>query len=75
MGLYGHKYGQYWCLCEEQKNVDSLQKQIGKYCVNTKVMAKTKYFVKKGPKIADFLCILGRNLKLMATGLGWWENS
>ena len=25
--------------------------------------------------MADFLCIFGRNLKLMATGLGWWENS
>ena len=30
-------------------------------------MAKTKYFVKKGPKMADFLCIFCRNLKLMAT--------
>ena len=29
-------------------------------------MAKTKYFVKKGPKMADFLCIFDRNLKLMA---------
>ena len=38
-------------------------------------MAKTKYFVKKGSKMADFLCIFGRNLKFMATGLGWWENS
>ena len=37
-------------------------------------MARTKYFVKKGPKMADFPCIFGRNLKLMATGLGWWEN-
>ena len=25
--------------------------------------------------MADFLCILSRNLKLLATGLGWWENS
>ena len=38
-------------------------------------MAKTKYFVKKGSKMADFLCIFVRNLKLMAPGLGWWENS
>ena len=30
-------------------------------------MAKTKYFVKKGSKMADFLCIFCRNLKLMAT--------
>ena len=30
-------------------------------------MAKTKYFVIKGPKMADFLCIFCRNLKLMAT--------
>ena len=51
---------------KNRKNVDSLQKRIGKYCVGSKVMAKTKYFVKKGPKMADFLCIFGRNLKLMA---------
>ena len=38
-------------------------------------MAKTKYFVKKGSKMADFLCIFVRKLKLMAPGLGWWENS
>ena len=38
-------------------------------------MAKTKYFVKKGSKMADFLCIFVRNLTLMAPGLGWWENS
>ena len=38
-------------------------------------MAKTKYFVKKVPKIADFLCIFVQNLKLMAPGLEWWENS
>ena len=36
-------------------------------------MAKTKYFVKKGSKMADFLCIFVRNLKPMAPGLGWWE--
>ena len=57
------------------KSVDYLQKRIGKYCVGSKVMAKTKYFVKKGLKMADFLCILVRKLKFMATGLGWWENS
>ena len=38
-------------------------------------MAKTEKNVKNGSKMADFLCILGQNLKLMATGLGWWENS
>ena len=57
------------------QNVDSLWKRIGKICIGLKVMATTKYFVKKGPKMADFLCIFGRNLKLMATSLGWWENS
>ena len=29
-------------------------------------MAKTKYFVKKGPQMANFLCIIVRNLKWMA---------
>ena len=29
-------------------------------------MAKTKYFVKKGPQMANFLCIFVRNLKWMA---------
>ena len=38
-------------------------------------MAKTKYFVKKGSKLADFLCIFVENLKQMAPGIGWWENS
>ena len=38
-------------------------------------MAKTKYFVKKGSNMADFLFIFVQNLKLMAPGLGWWENS
>ena len=38
-------------------------------------MAKTKYFVKKGSKMAEFLCTFVQNLKLMAPGLGWWENS
>ena len=38
-------------------------------------MAKTKYFVKKGSKMADFLRIFVRKLKLMAPGLGWGENS
>ena len=38
-------------------------------------MAETKYFVKKGSKMADFHCIFGPNLKLMATSLGRWENS
>ena len=38
-------------------------------------MAERKYFVKTGSKMADFPCIFGQNLKLMATGLGWWENS
>ena len=37
-------------------------------------MAKTKYFVKKGSKMADFLCIFVLNLKSMAPGQGWWEN-
>ena len=26
-------------------------------------------------KMVDFLCIFVRNLKWMAPGLGWWENS
>ena len=34
--------------------------------IHYKVMAKTKYFVKKGPKMADFLCTFCRNLKLIA---------
>ena len=38
-------------------------------------MTKKKYFLKKGPKMVDFLCIFGRNLRLMASALGWWENS
>ena len=38
-------------------------------------MAKTKKNAKNGSKMADFLFILGQNLKLMTTGLGWWENS
>ena len=38
-------------------------------------MAKTKYFVKKGSKMADFLCIFVRKLKPMAPGLVWWEHS
>ena len=38
-------------------------------------MAKTKYFVKKGSKMADFLCISVRNFKLMALGLELLENS
>ena len=29
-------------------------------------MAKTKYFVKKGPKMANFLCIFVQNLQWMA---------
>ena len=29
-------------------------------------MAKTKYFVKKGSEIANFLCIFVQNLKWMA---------
>ena len=29
-------------------------------------MAKTKYFVKKGPQMANFLCIFVQNLKWMA---------
>ena len=38
-------------------------------------MAKTKYFVKKGSKMADFLCIFCRNLKLMATPQFCEQNS
>ena len=38
-------------------------------------MAKTKYFVKKGPKMADFLCIFCQNLKLMATPQFCEQNS
>ena len=38
-------------------------------------MSNTKYFLKKGTKMTDFLCVFGRNLKLMATGQGCWENS
>ena len=38
-------------------------------------MAKTKYFVKKGPKMADFLCNFCRNLKLMATPQFCKQNS
>ena len=38
-------------------------------------MTKTKKIVKNRFKMADFLCIYGQNFKLMATGLGWWENS
>ena len=37
--------------------------------------SQNKIFLKKGAKLADFLCIFGSNLKLMATSLGWWENS
>ena len=37
-------------------------------------MAKTKYFVKKGSEMANFLCIFV-HLKWMAPDLGWWENS
>ena len=35
-------------------------------------MAKTKY-VKKGSKMADFLCIFVQNLKWIAPSLEWWE--
>ena len=38
-------------------------------------MAKTKYFTKNEPKKANFLCILIRKLKCVATGSGWYENS
>ena len=38
-------------------------------------MAKTKYFVKKGRKMADFLCIFCQNLKLMATPQFCKQNS
>ena len=31
-----------------------------------KVMAKTKHFVKKEPKMANFLCIFAGNLRCMA---------
>ena len=37
-------------------------------------MANTKYFMKKGPKMAEFPFIFVRNLKWVATGLEWWEN-
>ena len=38
-------------------------------------MAKTKYFVKKGLKLSIFFVFLAKNLKVMATGLGWLEKS
>ena len=34
------------------QNVDSLRKRIGKNRIGAKVMAKTKYLVKKGSKMA-----------------------
>ena len=51
---------------KNRKNVDNLQKRIGKNCTSLKVMAKTKYFLKKGPKMANFPCSFVRNLKWMA---------
>ena len=35
---------------KNRQNVDSLRKRIGKNRIGKKVMAKTKYFVKKGSK-------------------------
>ena len=55
---------------KNRQNVDSLRKRIGKNRIGKKVMTKTKYFVQKGSKMADFLCIFVWNLKWMANGLG-----
>ena len=60
---------------KNRKNVDTLWKRNSKMRISSKIMAKTKYFVTKGSKMADFLCIFVRNLERMAPGLGWWENS
>ena len=45
------------------KNVDSLWNRNRKKSIGSKVIAKTKYSRKIEPKMADFLCILVRNLK------------
>ena len=40
--------------------------RVWQKCIGSKVIAKTKYFRKIEPKMADFLCILVRNLKWTA---------
>ena len=51
---------------KNRKNVDCLWKRNSKKCIGLKVTAKTKYFRKIEPKMADFLCIFDWNLKVMA---------
>ena len=56
---------------------------MAKNMVNRGVSAKNwlksygqnKLFFEKRVKVGDLLCIFVRNLKWMATSLGWWENS
>ena len=51
---------------KNRKNVDCLWKRNSKKCIGLKVMAKTKYFRKIEPKMADFLCIFVWNLEWLA---------
>ena len=48
---------------KDRLNVDSWWNRSSKKCICSKVMTKTKYLRKMEPKMADFLCILVRNLK------------
>ena len=60
MAIYMVNMGVY---AKNRLNVDSQWNWNSKKCIGSKVLAKTKYFRKIEPKMADFLCILVRSLK------------
>ena len=65
MGVFGKWWG----------NLVHSWKQYFKIIFLWEMVVETKNCMEKVKKWANFLCIFDRNLKRVATGPGWWENS
>ena len=56
MALYGHEYGEYWCLCGEQEKCRSVEKEELKNLHQFKSYGQNKINFEI---LSHFLCILG----------------
>ena len=63
---YGHNYGQYWCLFEEQEKCGLPVKAKLKNVRRFRSYSQNKIFYEKVAKNGRFLCILVQNLKWLA---------
>ena len=75
MHQYGHKYGQYWCLCEEQEKCGSPVKAELKNMHRLKSYGQNKIYCQKEAKNERFTLYFYLKLKMGGRSHSYENNS